>query len=70
MLDLVKNKAGYTASPVACGWAGAVIERVTKAFGQCSKLKKLKNTIKVKRGPTDKPTDQPTNGWTKQGVVA
>ena len=47
-----------------------MIERVTKAFGQCSKLKKLKNTIKVKRGPTDKPTDQPTNGWTKQGVVA
>ena len=21
-----KNKAGYTATPVACGWAGAVIE--------------------------------------------
>ena len=29
----VKNKAGYTAAPVACGWAGAVIE-LTKAFGQ------------------------------------
>ena len=28
-----KNKAGYTAIPVTCGWAGAVIE-LTKAFGQ------------------------------------
>ena len=27
------NKAEYTATPVACGWAGAVIE-LTKAFGQ------------------------------------
>ena len=24
--ESVKNKAGYTASPVACGWAWAVIE--------------------------------------------
>ena len=29
-----KNKAGYTATLVACGWAGAVIEKVTGAFGQ------------------------------------
>ena len=28
-----KNKAGYTATPVARGWAGAVIE-VTRSFGQ------------------------------------
>ena len=27
------NKAGYTATPVACGWAGAIIE-VTTSFGQ------------------------------------
>ena len=27
-----KNKAGYTATPFACGWAGAVIE-VTRSFG-------------------------------------
>ena len=26
-------KAGYTATVVACGWAGAVIEKVTGAFG-------------------------------------
>ena len=24
-----ENKAGYTATPVACGWAGAVIQEVT-----------------------------------------
>ena len=28
-----KNKAGYTATPVACRWAGAVTE-VTRSFGQ------------------------------------
>ena len=27
------NKAGYTATPVACGWAGAVFE-VTQSFEQ------------------------------------
>ena len=27
------NKAGYTATEVACGWAGAIFE-VTGAFGQ------------------------------------
>ena len=29
-----KNKAGYTATQIACGWAGAVTEKVTEAFGQ------------------------------------
>ena len=28
-----ENKAGYTATSVACGWAGAVIE-VPRSFGQ------------------------------------
>ena len=28
------NKAGYTATEVACGWAGAVIKMVNEAFGQ------------------------------------
>jgi len=32
-LTVEKNKAGYTAIEVACGWAGAVFE-VTRAFGQ------------------------------------
>ena len=34
VLCLEKNKAGYTATPVAFGWAGAVIEKVTRRFGQ------------------------------------
>ena len=29
-----RNKAGYTATLVACGWVGAMIEKVTGAFGQ------------------------------------
>ena len=29
----LKNKAGYTATPVVCGWAGAIFE-VTRPFGQ------------------------------------
>ena len=28
-----RNKAGYTATKVACGWAGAIFE-VTRPFGQ------------------------------------
>ena len=29
-----KNKAGYAATLVACGWAGAVLEKVIRASGQ------------------------------------
>ena len=29
---LFLNKAGYTATPVACGWVGAIY--VTRPFGQ------------------------------------
>ena len=32
-IDRQRNKAGYSATPVACGWAGAIFE-VTGAFGQ------------------------------------
>ena len=32
-LRMTGNKAGYTATPVACGWAGAIIE-ITPSFGQ------------------------------------
>ena len=28
------NKALYTATLVACWWAGAVLEKVTRAYGQ------------------------------------
>ena len=32
MVGLVLNKAGYTATPVTCGWERAIFE--TRAFGQ------------------------------------
>ena len=31
---LFQNKVGYTATLVACGWAGAVMEKVILASGQ------------------------------------
>ena len=39
----VEKKAEYTATPFACGWAGAIFE-VTRAFGQeqCGQRKKTK----------------------------
>ena len=39
--------AGYSATPVACGWAGAVIEKVTRALRRSSELERLKNAEKV-----------------------
>ena len=58
-----KNKAGYTATLFACGWAGAVLEKVTRASGQepyAQKAQKRKKK-KVKRGPTDRLTDRQTD---------
>ena len=57
------NKAGYTATSVACGWAGAVIE-LLEHLGKSGEAKDRKNIKKVKWGPTDQPTD----GRTKRGV--
>ena len=28
------NMAGYAATPVACAWAGALMEEISEAFGQ------------------------------------
>ena len=55
------NKAGYTATEVACRWAGAIIE-VTRSFGRSSEAKDRKNPKKVKcdgwmDGRTDGQTD-------------
>ena len=33
-IQVKKNKAGYTATLVACGRAGAVMEKVMGTFGQ------------------------------------
>ena len=46
------NKAGYTATPVACGWAGEVIESL-EHLGTSGEAKDRKNIKKVKWGPTD-----------------
>ena len=45
LLLFITKKAGYTATLVACGWAGAVNEKVTGAFGQ---ELRAKNAKKVK----------------------
>ena len=45
------NKARYTATEVACGWAGAIMK---KAFGQVSDAKTVRNAEKAY---TDRPTD-------------
>ena len=42
---IYSNKAGYTASPVACGWAGAIFE-VTREFGQEHEAKDRKDIKK------------------------
>ena len=51
------NKAGYTATQVACGWAGAIFE-VTRPFGQEQWGPKIKIIEKVK---CDQQTDRQTN---------
>ena len=59
----IRNKAGYTATEVACGWAGAVFE-VTRPFGQEQWGLKIKIHKKSSMWPTNWQTDRPT----KQGV--
>ena len=56
--DFLINKTGYTATLVACRWAGAIFE-VTRPFGQEQCGQRIKDIKKVK---CDQPTDQPTNG--------
>ena len=56
------NKAGYTATQVACGWAGAIFD-VTRAFGQeqyGQRIKNIKKTTerRTKRGVESRSTRQ------------
>ena len=51
-----KYKAGYTATLVACGWAGAVLKKVIRASGQELYAQKAQKHQKSKKG-TDRPTD-------------
>jgi len=65
------NKARYTATPVACRWAGAVFE-VTWSIGQeqwgLRPQKPKKSKVWRTDGQTDRPTAKQTDGLTKQGV--
>ena len=54
--ECMENKAGYTATLVACGWAGAVLEKVTWASGQELYAQKAHKRQKRRKG-----TDRPTN---------
>ena len=51
------NEAGYTATLVACGWAGAVLEKVNRASGQKPYAQKAQKRQKSKKG-TNQPTDR------------
>ena len=55
-VGISENKAGYTATLVACGWAGAVLEKVTRASGQEPYAQKAHKRRKSKKG-TNRPTD-------------
>ena len=59
-LKFLVNKTGYTATLVACGWAGAVY--LLKHLARSSEAKDSKNIKKVKWGPTKRPTDRRTDG--------
>ena len=52
-LERTMNKAGYTATLVACGWAGAVLEKVTRASGQEPYAQKRRKSKKGTNRPTD-----------------
>ena len=48
-----KNKAEYTAILVACGWAGAVLGKVTRSSGQepyAQKAQKRRKSIRSPKG--------------------
>ena len=45
------NKARYTATPVACGWVGAIFE-LLEHWGRGSEAKD-RNAKRLKRGRTD-----------------
>ena len=36
-IDAYKNKAEYTAKPVACGWAGAEMQNFQLEYRKCQK---------------------------------
>ena len=61
MIRLQKNKAGYTATLVACGWAKAVLKNVTRGRASVQEpyAQKAQKRRKSKKG--DRPTDRRTD---------
>ena len=60
---LFENKARYTATLVACRWAGAVLEKLSRASGQEQYAQKAQKAEKVKGDrQTNQPTDRRSNG--------
>ena len=57
------NKAGSTATPVLCGWAGTVID-VTRSFGQEHRPKTTKKKQAKKICATNGQTNGLTDGMT------
>ena len=49
--EKIINKTGYTATQVACGWAGEVLEKVTRASGQEPHAQKAPKRQKSNRSP-------------------
>ena len=58
------NKAGYTATLIVCGWAGAMLEKVTWASGHEPYAQKAQKRRESKQGTnqpidhTNRPTDR------------
>ena len=67
-MGMREDKAGYMATPVTCGLAGAIIE-VTPLFRQeqwrQKPQKKNQKKLSVTDGPMDRWTNEPTDGPTK-----
>ena len=51
------NKAGYAATLVACGWAAAVLGKVTRASWKEPYAQKAQKRQKSKKGTTNRQTD-------------
>ena len=60
-LILFWNKAVYTATKVACGWAGAVMKSAYSSMWAAAVMRKEPENVKnAKKANGDRPTDEPT----------
>ena len=63
LTEALMNKAGYTATEVACGWAGAVMKKAYPSIWAGAVTQKPPVTPKKANadGQTDRQTDRPTD---------